>query len=293
MTPATTSADQTEMPAPAQVRSGAPSWRSITPGPAQIDPRGYARRRRLLERSLAVLVPAALVAVWQVLAMRGVLDGNYFPAPTTIGSAWLDMIDRGFYQESVIASVRRIAIGYVIGTSSAVALGLLIGWSRLLRAALEPTIAALYTIPKLAILPLLLLLFGLGETSKILLVALTCFFVVLINTIDAVAGVSSRYIDVGRSCGASTLATLWHITLPAALPQTLTGMRVASGLAVIVIVGAEFVAADAGLGFMVWNSWNLGIPEYMYVGIVSISLIGVLASLALRGLERLLTPWRR
>jgi ABC-type nitrate/sulfonate/bicarbonate transport system permease component len=86
---------------------------------------------------------------------------------------------------------------------------------------------------------------------------------------------------------------LWHITVPAALPQTLTGMRIASGMAVIVIVGAEFVAADTGLGFLVWNSWNLGVPEYMFVGIVSISLIGVIATALLRGLERVLTPWNR
>src|SRR5690606_35614426 len=227
---------------------------------------------------------------WQGLAGAGVLESNYFPPPTQIAASWAELVAGGVYQESVLASLGRIIAGYLLGTLSAVALGMVIGSVRLLRVALEPTIAALYTIPKLAILPLLLLIFGLGETSKVLLVALTCFFVVLINTIDAVVGVSPRYIDVARSCQASTLATMWHITLPAALPQILTGMRVASGLAVIVIVGAEFVAADAGLGFMFWNSWNLGVPEYMYVGIVSISLIGVLASLALRGLERLLTP---
>ncbi len=269
------------------------SWRSIAPGPAEVNPRGYALRRKVIERSLAALVPIVLIGAWQIAARQGMLESNYFPAPSTIGAAWLDLIDRGFYQESVVASLQRIVSGYLIGTLSAVVLGLVIGSMKMLRAALEPTIAALYTVPKLAILPLLLLIFGLGETSKILLVALTCFFVVLINTIDAVSGVSSRYLDVGRSCGASRLATLWHITLPAALPQTLTGMRIASGLAVIVIVGAEFVAADAGLGFMVWNSWNLGIPEYMYVGVISISLIGVLASWALRGAERLLTPWKR
>lgn len=270
-----------------------PAWRTMAPGPAETNPRGYALRRRILERTLAAVVPIVLIGAWQIAAMRGMLESNYFPAPSTIGSAWLDLIDRGFYQESVLASLQRIISGYLIGTLSAVLLGLIIGSMKMLRAALEPTIAALYTVPKLAILPLLLLIFGLGETSKVLLVALTCFFVVLINTIDAVSGVSSRYLDVGRSCGASRLAILWHITLPAALPQTLTGMRIASGLAVIVIVGAEFVAADAGLGFMVWNSWNLGIPEYMYVGVVSISLIGVLASLALRGAERVLTPWKR
>jgi ABC-type nitrate/sulfonate/bicarbonate transport system permease component len=269
------------------------TWRSITPGPVERDPRGYARRRKLLERGLAVGVPVLLVVVWQVLATRDILTSNYFPAPTRIGSSWRDLVDSGVYQEAVLASVRRIAFGYLAGSLSALVLGLAIGSFRLLRAALEPTIAALYTVPKLSILPLLLLVFGLGETSKILLVALTCFFVVLINTIDAVSGVSNRYLDVGRACGASYWSTLWHITLPAALPQTLTGMRLASGLAVIVIVGAEFVAADTGLGFLVWNSWNLGVPEHMYVGIVSISLIGVIASTLLRGVERLLTPWNR
>ncbi|MGI5267686.1 ABC transporter permease [Nonomuraea sp. CA-218870] len=268
-------------------------WRTIAPGPAELDPRGYARRRTLLERGLAVLVPVALLGLWQILAGAGVLESNYFPPPTEIAASWADLVANGVYQESVLASLGRIVSGYLLGTLSAVALGMVIGSIRLVRVALEPTISALYTVPKLAILPLLLLIFGLGETSKILLVALTCFFVVLINTIDAVGGVSSRYHDVGRSAGASRWATLRHITLPAALPQTLTGMRIASGLAVIVIVGAEFVAADAGLGFLVWNSWNLGVPEHMYVGIVSISLIGVVFGLVLRGVEWLLTPWNR
>ncbi|WP_160330432.1 ABC transporter permease [Sphaerimonospora mesophila] len=268
-------------------------WRSIKPGLAETDPRGYARRRRLTERGVAIAVPVALVALWQYLAAAGVLESNYFPAPTTIAESWAELVASGVYQESVLASLQRIVAGYLLGGLTAVLLGLVIGSVRLLRVALEPTISALYTVPKLAILPLLLLIFGLGETSKILLVALTCFFVVLINTIDAVSGVSSRYHDVGRSCGASRWATLWHITLPAALPQILTGMRIASGLAVIVIVGAEFVAADAGLGFLVWNSWNLGVPEHMYVGIVSISLIGVAFGLVLRGVQWLLTPWNR
>ncbi|GGO82737.1 ABC transporter permease [Nonomuraea cavernae] len=274
-------------------RADGATWRSITPGPAELDPRGYARRRGLVERGLAILAPVVLIGLWQLLASGGTLESNYFPAPTTIAASWGELIESGVYQESVVASVQRIVIGYLAGSLSAVVLGLLIGSVRLLRVALEPTIAALYTVPKLAILPLLLLIFGLGETSKILLVALTCFFVVLINTIDAVSGVSPRYGDVGRSSGASRWATLRHITLPAALPQTITGMRIASGLAVIVIVGAEFVAADAGLGFLVWNSWNLGVPEHMYVGIVSISVIGVIASMLLRGLEWLLTPWNR
>lgn len=265
----------------------------IVPPPRERNPRAYVVRRRLLERGLAIGVPVALIAVWQGLASAGIAQSPYFPQPFAIASSWGHLLSSGVYLDAVGASVRRIAIGYAVGTLSALVLGFAIGASRLLRAALEPTIAALYTVPKLAILPLLLLVFGLGETSKILLVALTCFFIVLISTIDAVAGVSSQYHDVGRSCNASRWAMLWHITLPAALPRTLTGMRIASGMGVIVVVGAEFVAANTGLGFLVWNSWNLGVPEYMFVGIVSISLIGVIATALLRGLERVLTPWNR
>lgn len=265
----------------------------IVPSARERDPRGYAVRRRLLERGLAVAVPVVLIALWQGLASAGVAESQYFPPPLEIASSWGELVSQGVYFESVLASVQRIVLGYLFGTLAALVIGFAIGSSKLARSALEPTIAALYTVPKLAVLPLLLLVFGLGETSKILLVALTCFFVVLINTIDSVAGVSTKYTDVGRSCKASRWAVLWHITLPAALPQTLTGMRIASGMAVIVIVGAEFVAADTGLGFLVWNSWNLGVPEYMFVGIVSISLIGVIATALLRVVERLLTPWNR
>lgn len=271
----------------------APAWREVAPSAAELSPRRHARRRRLIERTLAVAVPVALIAVWQVLADAGVIHGNYFPAPVAIFDAWIDIIRNGIFVDAVAASLRRIALGYLLGCVSALVLGLLIGSLRIVRVALEPTISALYTVPKLSILPLLLLVFGLGELSKVLLVALTCFFVVLINTIDAVGGVPARYTDVGRSCRAPYWAMLWHITLPAALPQMLTGLRIASGLAVIVIVGAEFVAANTGLGFLTWNSWNLGVPEYMYVGIAAISIIGVLANLLLRGVEWLLTPWKR
>lgn len=269
------------------------TWHEIHPGKAESDPRRHRRRRRALERSLAVAVPLLAIAAWQILSSNGVLESRYFPAPSKILSAWGELIESGEFQRSLWASVKRIVVGYVLGCGAAVALGLAIGFVPLLRASLEPTIAALYTVPKLAILPLLLLVFGLGETSKILLVALTCFFVVLINTISAVAGVSQKYLDVARTVHAGWFATICHVTLPASLPNILTGLRIASGLAVVVIVGAEFVAAEAGLGFLVWNSWNLGVPEYMYVGIAAISLIGVLATALLRGFERLVTPWNR
>lgn len=267
-------------------------WVSVEPTEAELNPHAHQRKQRRVERSAAIAVPLAALALWQLAAVAGWLDDNFFPAPTKIGSSWWDLIQNGVFWDCLVASTRRIVLGYLLGGLSAIFLGLIIGSTKTLRAALEPTIAALYTVPKLAILPLLLLIFGLGETSKVLLVALTCFFIVLINTTDAVSSVAKSYLDVGKSCSARRVATLRHIVLPAALPQILTGMRLASGLAVIVIVGAEFVAADTGLGYLVWNSWNLGIPEYMYVGIIAISTLGVTANALLRVVERVATPWK-
>jgi len=267
------------------------TWIELAPTAAEREPRRHQRRRRATERTLAIAVPAVLLVLWEVGATRGWIQSRYFASPSDIVEAWRDTIDSGLYWRSLEASLRRIGLGYGLGAASALVLGMLIGSNRLAISALEPTIVALYTVPKLSILPLLLLIFGLGETTKVLLVALTCFFVILLNTIDAVSSVESEYVDVGRSCGASRLATFRHILLPAALPQIITGMRLAAGLAVIVIVGAEFVAADEGLGYLVWNSWNLGIPERMFVGIVSIACLGVVVNALIRLSERFLTPW--
>ncbi|MFC5751580.1 ABC transporter permease [Actinomadura rugatobispora] len=268
-------------------------WIEIRPGAAEQNPRRHQRRRRLLERGLAVLVPVALIAAWQIAGSTGLIESRYFPPPSDIVAEWQRMFESGLYIASLKASLQRIVLGYALGAGAGLLLAFAIAPSRLLRSGLEPVIVALYTVPKLSILPLLLLIFGIGETSKVLLVALTCFFVVLLNTIDAVAGVSPRYLDVGRASRASRLATLRHITAPAALPQMLTGLRLSAGLAVIVIVGAEFVAAKEGLGYLVWNAWNIAIPERMYVGIVTISAVGVIANMLIRLAERVLTPWAR
>lgn len=277
-----------QLSAPEPGREG---WVSIQPGAAEQDPRGHQRRRELVERSLALGLPVLALILWELAAATGVMESRFFPPPSAIVAEWSRMIETGLYSSSLVASIRRIVLGYVLGAGSAFVIAFLIGGSRLLRTTLEPTIVALYTVPKLSILPLLLLMFGLGETSKVLLVALTCFFIVLINTIDAVSNVSPRYLDVGVSVRASRVAVLRHIVIPAALPQVLTGLRLAAGLGVIVIVGAEFVAANEGLGYLVWNSWNLAIPERMFVGIVSISVLGVLANALIRVVERLVTPW--
>ena len=265
----------------------------LVPGRRELDP---ARANRLDKRwvtALAVLVPVLLVSFWQVAATARWIGVRFLPAPAQILADWRGLLDSGDYATHLGASAQRIALGYALGAAAGVLAGLLIGRARLVRKALEPTIVALYTVPKLAILPLLLLILGIGEASKLTLIAVTVFFIVLINTNGALEAVPTSHIEAGRSFGLDRIDMVRHIVLPAASPQIFVGLRIAAGMAVLALVGAEFVAAESGLGYLIWNSWNLGIPSYMYIGIVTISVLGVLANALLRLAQRVCLPWDR
>jgi ABC-type nitrate/sulfonate/bicarbonate transport system permease component len=203
------------------------------------------------------------------------------------------MIENGSYWTHLSASLVRIGVGFLAGGSIGLLAGFLLGQFASIRRVFEPLIVAFYTIPKLSILPLLLLIFGIGEETKILMVGLSVVFVVLINTMAAVASVPSGYLDAARSFEASRWETTWYVLLPAALPQVFVGLRIGWGMAVITIVGAEFVAAKAGIGFLVWNSWNLGIPQGMYIGILTISIVGVCGNAVINLAQAAVTPWSR
>jgi ABC-type nitrate/sulfonate/bicarbonate transport system permease component len=277
----------------AAVRPG--SGRSIVmvPGARELNPAKSVRRDKQVTRVLSIAVPVALILLWQGAAEWGWIDIRFFPAPTQIVSDWRGMFKDGQYWTHLWASVQRILYGYLWGAGLGLIVGLMIGRTKMIKAALEPTIVALYTVPKLAILPLLLLIFGIGESPKIMLIAITVFFIVLINTTGALETVPAGHIEAGRSFGLNRFDMVRHVILPSALPQIFIGLRLAAGIAVLALVGAEFVAAKAGLGFLIWNSWNIGIPSYMYIGIISIAILGVLANSLLRFLQKLAVPWDR
>jgi NitT/TauT family transport system permease protein len=260
-------------------------------------PARAARRRGLSpgarDRLLAVLSPIALLALWELLSRAGVLDERFFPAPTSIASTFVDLAKSGELWSNTWVSVRRVLFGLVLGAVPALAVGLCMGLYRPVRAALDPIIAATYPIPKSAIVPLLLLIFGLGEMSKIVMVAIGAFFPVVMNTAAGVQEIPPIYRDVGRNYGASRWQTFHTIALPGALPLIMTGLKLAVGLSLILIVIAEMIGAKSGLGFMIWNAWQIFAVPTMYVGLITVSVLGVVFTLALTELERVLVPWRR
>lgn len=265
-----------------------------TPAQSAVITRELRRHSRLRRRdvALAILTPAILLLLWQVLATSGTIDARLFPAPTRIFSEGADLIRSGSLSHDAFVTLRRLLVGYAIGSVLGILAGLLMGSWRAANAALSPTFAALYALPKIAILPLLLLIFGLGETPKVLSVAITIFFVLQINTLAGVRQIDPRALEAARACGATGVKKFRYVVLPACVPAIFTGLKVATGLGVVVIIAVEFVASNDGLGFMIWNSWNLFQPDRMYVGLVLVAVLGALLTGLVGVVESLSIPWQ-
>lgn len=243
------------------------------------------------EQLIAVFSPLLLIAVWEALVRLRVLDARFFPAPSSIVGTFGDLVASGELLRHVAASLKRVLLGFLVGGAPALVLGLVMGLSRWARAALNPIIAATYPIPKSAILPLVMLIFGLGDASKVALVAIGVFYLVLINTMAGVLTIQPIFLDVGRNLGASRLQVFFTIALPGALPLIFAGFRLGLGIALILIVIAEIVGARNGIGYMIWQAWTIFTVERMYVGLVVIAMLGWLAALILDAVERRMIPW--
>src|SRR5579883_3014587 len=251
---------------------------------------GLSRQNQ--ERLLSIFSPILLLVLWEIRVHVGVLDKRFFPAPSSIVGTFTTLVTSGELWKHLTASVTRIVIGFAMGAIPALLLGITMGLSRWVRAFFSPMIAALYPIPKIAILPLIMLIFGLGEPSKWVIIAIGTFFLVLYNTMAGVMNIPNIYLDVGKNFGASKVQFFYTVALPGALPLIFTGIKLAAGVALLIIVAAEFVGAKTGIGYMIWQSWQTFSVETMYVGLVVISVLGFLISTGLDELEHFLIPWR-
>jgi len=243
------------------------------------------------DRIIAIATPIVLLALWELAARAGWIDFRYFPAPTEIIAKGVELVSNGMLTDHVLITLRRLFLGLVIGGLPAIAIGLAMGLYRPLRAMLDPLIAATYPIPRSALLPLIILIFGLGESSKIFMVALGAFYPIVINTAVGVANIPKIYLDVAHNYGAKRFRLFRTVALPGALPMIMTGVRLGVGLALIMIVLAEMFGAESGLGFLLWNSWQVFAIETMYVCLLCIGILGYLVNLITVEAERRLVPW--
>ena len=245
------------------------------------------------ERLLYLISPIALLLVWQLLIMLGFGDRRFIPAPSDIAVRFWQLTLNGELAAHTGATLARAAAGFVIGVVPAVAVGLLMAMFKPVRVFFDPLIAALFPIPKVALMPLLLLAFGFGEASKIAVVAIGVFFPVIVNTYAGAATIDKIYWDVARNYGASNYVMFTRVVFFGALPLIFAGLRIAVAVAFIVLVAAEFVASKLGIGYLIWNSWELLQVDTMFVGIVMIGIIGLVTSAALQEIERKCVPWKQ
>jgi ABC-type nitrate/sulfonate/bicarbonate transport system permease component len=246
---------------------------------------------RRLEAWLPALVIGLGLALWELFSRTGRLSALFFPAPTIILASLIQMIMNGKMALHLGATVERLVIGFAIGGSAGLLLGLAMGWSSRLRQIIDPLIAAIHPIPKIAIFPLIMIIFGIGESSKIVAISIAAFFPMLLNCMSGVRQLNPVYFEVTQNYRASAWKTFSRVIVPGSLPLILTGARLAINMSMVIAIAVELLAAKEGLGVIIWFSWQTLRIEELYASLVVIALLGFSINLFLQYLSKQLTPW--
>ncbi|MEV6335239.1 ABC transporter permease [Nocardia vinacea] len=233
-----------------------------------------------------------LVAIWEVAPRLGLVDEVFLPPFSTVAQAFIDLVQSGEMWEHVSTSLTRSATGFSLALAVAIPVGVAIAWYRPVADFLNPILELFRNTAALALLPVFILILGIGETSKIALVVYASFFPILLNTITGVRTVDPLLIKSAVSLGFSPIRLFQKVILPAAVPSIFTGVRMAAASSILVLIAAEMVGARAGLGYLITAAQqNFQIPN-MYAGIIAISLLGLSFNGLLVALERRLSRWR-
>ncbi|MEW2481824.1 ABC transporter permease [Mycobacterium sp. NPDC049093] len=267
-----------------------------TPASAPTAPEPEPRGRRLQALTWRVLratvVVAAFLGLWEVAPRIGLVDKVFLPPFSEVVSAWFTLLGNGQLAEHVSASLSRALIGLAIAIVISIPLGVAIAWYRPVAEFLNPILELFRNTAALALLPVFILILGIGETSKVALVIYAASFPILLNTISGVRTVDPLLIKSARSLGLSPVRLFQKVILPAAVPTIFTGLRMAAASSILVLIAAEMVGAKAGLGYLITASQlNFQIPN-MYAGIVTIALVGVIFNGIVVAIEGRLSGWR-
>lgn len=249
-------------------------------------------RVRKQQQWLTIGSPLLILALWEFLSRTSLIDPRFFPPPTSILRTFWELAASGVLFTHVGVSLTRILLGFLLGTIPGVILGLLMGMYRPLRSFFSPLLMALMPIPTLALMPLIMIVFGIGEVSKWVTIAGSVFFPVVINTAVGVANIDRAYIDVAKNYGADSRQFFLRIALPGALPVMMEGVQMGQAIALLTIVAAEMIGASQGIGYLIWSSYKVFNFHPMYVGLILISFFGYTFSILLRWLGSKLVPWQ-
>lgn len=262
---------------------------------------------RTLFRNLAV--PVVILVLWQLLSQSGIIKPVILPSPVAIVERlWTYLMPAQSFAESagasdwiwssellsdLVASMRRVIFGFAVGAGLALPLGLLMGTDRRFEAYLNPVVQFLRPIPPIAYIPLAILWFGLGDPPAIFLISIGAFFPVLINTITGVRNVDSIYVRAATNLGANRMTMFRRVILPAATPYVLTGMRIGIGTAFIVVIVAEMIAVNSGLGYRILEAREYMWSDKVIAGMIAIGLLGLAIDVGVNRVNNHLLRWHR
>src|SRR5665213_2597096 len=258
-------------------------------GPVPFRGGGFAPRNHAWAGGVTLI---GLVLLWQGGVSLGLIHSLFLPAPVTIAAALYHLTISGELWRHLSASLARLAIGWVVGTVCGIAVGLAVGLWSVARSPVMAVVAALFPIPKIALVPLFIIWFGIGEGSKIATIGLGVFFPTVIATMGGVDNVPRGLIRMGQSFGLPTLTIVRAIILPGAAPAILNGFRVTASIAIVLLVAAEMIGAEQGIGAFVLSAGNLDDTDALLAGIVVLSVLGLIVSGLIGVLERVLLRWR-
>lgn len=247
-----------------------------------------SRVRKLL---IGSIIPIILITLWQVFGNIGAINQSVLPKPSILISTFADSISAGKIQEHLLVSLERVIKGFLLGAVFGVFLGILIGLFAKINDLLAALMGVLRPIPVIAWVPVLIVWMGIDESSKITVIAIASFWPILLNTYQGVRNADKKLLEVATILEKNKLVVLTKVIIPSAMPFIFTGVRLGVGGAWSSVVGAEMIAAAAGIGYMIAYARELSQPDVMFVGVFSIGIIGLLIDAILLRIEKRVLRW--
>ena len=229
----------------------------------------------------AAVIPVLFLAVWEYAGRKGSINVSILTMPSKIVAGFIELWEDNKYQTYITVSSLRFAKGFVLGAVSGLVLGTILGLSKKVNEYLGAVFSLLRSIPLIAWVPIAILTLGVGEFTKTVLVGIGCFWSVFLNTMDGIKGVDNRYVEVANVLEKKHYETVIKVVLPAAFPSVVTGLRAGFSSAWKSIVAAEMIGASSGIGFIISYGREINRAELMYVGLVTVAVIGLLLDIVL------------
>lgn len=249
------------------------------------------KKKGIIDVLITVIAPVLFVILWQTACDNEWVNIRIIPSPKEVYDAFRTLLRTHTFQQNLVASLKRVAVGFLLGMAAGVAFGVLTGISRKIDDTLSVAFSVLRSIPTIGLLPLFILLYGIGEKSKIIIIALGTFWSVLLNTQHGISTTDKKLLEISRILEKNKITVLFKVVFPAALPSIFTGIRLGLSGAWRSVVAAEMIASVRGIGYMISYAREMFQTDVMFVGLFTLGIIGLALDILLLQLQKKLIYW--